>query len=97
MNLRDVVAGLDSTDDDLTIYADRSSGWGPESRAIAVEDTSRTHDGLDYLLEVHLANEVVAVWREWREGRNPSVEEKCEAIVWYAEHDAYLPVVSGGS
>lgn len=26
------------------------------------------------------------------DGRQPLLAEKCEAIIWYAEHDAYLPL-----
>ena len=46
---------------------------------------------MSYLLEVSLAKEVVQVWSEWRDGRRPTAIDKCEAVIYYAEHDAYLP------
>jgi hypothetical protein len=36
--------------------------------------------------------EVLQVWTRWRDGRTPTDDEACEAVVHYAEHDAYLPV-----
>lgn len=51
-----------------------------------------TAQGMRYLLEVWLAREVIAVWSNWRDGREPTSEEKLAAIVYYAENDAYLPL-----
>ena len=48
--------------------------------------------GPRYLLEVRLAREAVEVWLAWRPGRTPSLEDKLEAVTFYAEHDAWLPV-----
>jgi hypothetical protein len=45
-----------------------------------------------YLLEVALAQEVLEVWSAWRNGKVPTFAESVEAVVHYAEHDAYLPV-----
>ncbi|NEA65613.1 hypothetical protein [Streptomyces sp. SID12488] len=42
-----------------------------------------------YLLEVFIAREVVEVWSSWRDSRVPSIGEACEAIVYYADNDAY--------
>jgi hypothetical protein len=44
-----------------------------------------------YLLEVSLAREVLEVWTAWRDGRRPTISEACEAIIYYASNDAYLP------
>ncbi len=86
MKLTEIVATLDDTDDDLTIFADRSLPWSPDSPAAVAPE------GLTYLLEVYLAKEAVGVWSQWREGRQPSLAEKCKAIIWYAEHGAYMPL-----
>ena len=48
--------------------------------------------GLRYLLEVQLAREAIEVWRAWRPGQTPSLENKLRAVTFYAEHDAWLPV-----
>jgi hypothetical protein len=91
MKLIEIVATLDDTDDDLTIFADRSSLLSPDSLA-AVATADAAPEGLTYLLEVHLAKEAVEVWSQWREGRQPSLVDECNAIIWYAEHDAYMPL-----
>jgi hypothetical protein len=94
MTVRDVIARLDELDEDETIYAESAA---PEARAVVAaepEDGSlpEAAAGLPYLLEVALAKEAVEVWRAWRPGRSPTLEDKLEAIAYYAENDAWLPV-----
>lgn len=96
MTLADLVEQLDRLGDDLTIYAEKSPDWSPKSLAVVcveLEDDGLPHEaqGMDYLLEVFLAKDVVETWSSWREGRQPTVTDKCEAVIYYAEHDAYLP------
>jgi hypothetical protein len=50
--------------------------------------------GMTYLLEVRLAKEAIRVWSEWRNGAAPTSEDRVAAVVYYATHDAYLPVAS---
>ena len=96
MTLADLMEQLDSLDDDLTIYAEKNPDWSVNSLAVVlpepdeggVPDEAR---GMSYLLEVFLAKEVVEVWSGGRAGRKPTVRDKCEAVIHYAEHDAYLP------
>jgi len=96
MTLADLMERLDRLDDELTIYAEEDPDWSADSPAVAcpepesggLPDEAR---GMSYLLEVSLAKEVVQVWSEWRGGREPTVAEKCAAVIYYAEHDAYLP------
>ena len=45
--------------------------------------------GFDYLLEVDLVLDVLETWSWWRGGQTPTAE----AIIHYAETDAYLPAV----
>ena len=73
MKLVEVVATLDDTDDDLTIFADRSSILSPDSPAAVATADAGAPEGLTYLLEVYLAKEAVEVWSQWREGRQPSL------------------------
>jgi len=89
--LREVVTSLDELDDDETIYTDGSS---PAARALVVGRGGRDEPrkvGLRYFLEVALAKEAVAVWSEWRDGREPTIDDKLMAISYYATHDVYLP------
>jgi len=89
--LRDVVTRLDELDEDDTIYTD---GTSPAARAAVVargEDEQPRAAGLRYFLEVALAKEAVVVWSEWRDGAEPTIDDKLLAISYYATNDAYLP------
>jgi hypothetical protein len=91
-----LVRELDHVDDDLTIYTEGGSCAGPDAPAVAAlepEDGTvpQLADGLDYLLEVFIAKEVVEVWSQWRGGRRPTPAEALRAIVYYAKHDAFEP------
>ena len=48
-----------------------------------------------YLLEVDLAVEVIEVWSEWRGGVVPTQMQAAQAVIHYAEHDAYEPLDDG--
>jgi hypothetical protein len=93
--LRQVVARLDELDEELIIYVEGRDNWSMSTPAVALSkmpdgDVPLERDGLRYFLEVDLAREVVEVWIEWRDGRVPTIEEACAAIIHYAENDAYL-------
>jgi hypothetical protein len=90
VTLRDVVSGLDELDPEETIYAESAS---PDARAVVVpEPADGPPEGLRYLLEVGLAQESIRVWRDWRPGKEPTLEDKLEAILHYVENDAWLPL-----
>ena len=92
MTLVELVSGLEDLDDDATIFVDGSVGVNAESpAAILYSSVKQSPEGLTYLLEVYLAKEVLQVWSEWRGGRAPSSEQKCQAVIWYAEKDSYIP------
>jgi hypothetical protein len=57
-----------------------------------VENDGAPPEGWRYLLEIVIAQEVVEVWSSWRGERTPTTEEACDAIVYYADNDAYQPV-----
>lgn len=95
--LRAVVAQLDALDEGLTIYAKDGDDADPSSPAVAAlepEDGTLPAEtaGLQYVLEVDEARDVVKVWQNWRDGREPSVDDKVQAVLHSAKHDAYLPV-----
>lgn len=94
MTLRDVIARLEEFEDDQTIFAESAAASARAVVAAEGEDGSppATAAGLRYLLEVSVAREAIEVWRAWRPGRTPSLEDKLAAVLYYAEHDAWLPV-----
>lgn len=91
--LRDVIARLDEFDDDETIFAEAATATARAAIGVEGADGSAPGGaaGLRYLLEVAVAREAVEVWRAWRPGQEPSLEDKLAAVVHYAEHDAWLP------
>jgi hypothetical protein len=93
MTLADVAERLDELDDSQTIFAKRTPFWSASSEALVCDpDDESAGTAYAYLLEVHLAKEAVQVWSEWRRGQRPSLSDKLEAIIYYAEYDAWVPV-----
>lgn len=97
MKLETVLDQLETFDDESLIFARRDSKLDPDSEAIVIlcpEDESQPHEpeGMEYLLEVFLAREVLEVWSDWRGGRMPGPNEKIAALEYYCEHDCYIPI-----
>ncbi|WP_330301855.1 MULTISPECIES: hypothetical protein [unclassified Streptomyces] len=88
-SLLDVLQSLDDQPAEAAIFAARP--WTAISDA-AVGVLDEPPHGLTYLLEVELAEDVLEVWSSWRDGAEPNVQQKCQAVIHYAEHDAYLDV-----
>ena len=96
MTLAELMTQLDGLDDDLTIYAEKSPDWSVDSLAVALPEPEEggvpaEARGMSYLLEVFLAKDVVEAWSGGRGGREPTAKERCDAVIYYAERDAYLP------
>jgi hypothetical protein len=45
---------------------------------------------------VQLANEAIEVWSAWRGGKKPSRQDKFAAVMFYSQHDAFIPVAEEG-
>jgi hypothetical protein len=93
--LGQIVARLDDLDEELIIYVVGRDNWTMSTPAMALPempdgDVPLERDGLHYFLEVNLAREAVEVWSAWRDGRVPTLDEACAAIIYYADNDAYL-------
>jgi hypothetical protein len=93
-SLRDIPAG-DRFSKGPTIYG--RLPWAPSADAVVLQGDETppglvTASGHHYVLEVHLAIEAVEIWSEWRGGIIPTPEEAMQAVIYYAEHDAYQPV-----
>jgi hypothetical protein len=93
VTLREVVARLQEFPDDETIYAESA---GPAARAVVAAEprdgsVPPAAAGLTYLLEVDAAREAIDVWRAWRPGRAPTLDDQVAAVTYYAANDAWLP------
>jgi hypothetical protein len=85
----DVISALPSADPESVIYT--SAPLTPRSEAMICAK-AESPAGLDYLLEVALAREVLHVWADWQHGRQPTPEQAARAVIHYAQQDAYEPV-----
>ena len=92
MTLAELISQLTERGDGLTVFA--SEPWTAQSDAMAVpnrEGTSQPDaEGRTYLLETALIRDVLETWRAHHDGAIPSLQQACEAVVYYAENDTYL-------
>lgn len=94
--LKDVVENLENLDfdDEATVFVTKPFNKDSKIKILneVVEDIHvLRNEGYYYLLEAYLMGEVLEVWQKWRNGRVPNLDEKVDAIIYYAENDAYLP------
>jgi hypothetical protein len=94
MTLREVVARLGDFEDDQTIYAESATPTARAAVEVEPEDGTAPSAAADlpYLLEIAAAREAIEVWKAWRPGQAPSLDDKLAAVIYYAENDAWLPV-----
>jgi hypothetical protein len=77
MNLRDAINSIENLSDDLVLFARKNGDWRLDE-PIALVISSDVHEigtdleGLHYFLEVETGKEVLEVWKEWRDGREPT-------------------------
>ena len=86
----DVTSALASADPGATIYA--TAPHAPSSDAMVCAQGEIASAGFAYLLEVAVAEDVLSVWSSWRDGRQPTREQAANAIIYFAQQDAYQPV-----
>lgn len=99
MHLIELISNLNTLNDELTICAKADPDFHYLSPAVAcmVHDGGsipQQAKGMQTLLEVRSAKEVLKVWKEWRredKRDNPRPAEACDAIVYYAKNKTYIP------
>jgi hypothetical protein len=94
--LRNLICQLESLSDELVIFATKDGDawdlYGPAALVLTSdnEDLGTSLEELHYFLEVEIAKEVLGVWKQWRNERQPNDDERIEALLYYANNDAYL-------
>jgi hypothetical protein len=88
LTLREVIARLDEAPDEATIYAESTASTARAVVAIEPDDGGTPSAAF----EVALARDAIDVWRCWRPGRTPSLDDRVAAVTYYAENDAWLPI-----
>jgi hypothetical protein len=89
-SLLDVIAGVGAAQEG-TVFARKP--WTPESEAVVLDGDEGPSD-LGYLLELELVHDVLETCSLWREGATPSPDQAVRAVIHYARHDAYQPVLT---
>jgi len=102
MHLGEAIASLHECSREAVLFAERVGGeFRPESEAVALElSESELHrpikdvaadraPGKEYFLEVFVALDVLDDWRSNHPNQEPMLEQIVEAIIYYAQHDAY--------
>lgn len=95
MTLQEILNDIEHVSDEFVIFATRDGDWRLDSPAALLHlEEAMTTDvdpgGLTYFLEAEIANEVLKVWKAWRDGREPSEHERVHALLYYANNDAYF-------
>lgn len=95
MTLLEIIRDLDSLDEESVIYAQEP--WGPGSFAMVLPIDEEADDivvpeegarlGIKYFLEVSITREVLEATGRFLDP--PSVEERCELVIYYAANDAW--------
>jgi hypothetical protein len=97
VRLEQLVRELGEFGDELVLFAPAGSAVTSQTSIYLIdEEAEEPPAGTDYLLEVRTLKNVLKVWSAWRNGAKPTTEQACEAVLWYADHDAYQPVDSRG-
>jgi hypothetical protein len=89
MTLEEAVENLDALDSDALICVSRPWSRTSEARVVSTPDGRAPKDvteaGYEYFLGIDTAREVLEVFGK----RTPSLTEKIDCLLYYAENDAY--------
>jgi hypothetical protein len=90
MKLGDAVEGLWNLHEDAVLCVKRPWTRDAECLIVDLDEQMKVPQevraaGFEYLLGVHVAREVLGVFR----GREPTTDEKICLLIFYAENDAY--------
>jgi hypothetical protein len=98
MKLIELLNGIDHFDNEQAIFVPINSEPSEDSEAIIssliiIESELPSLDvpkGMKFLLDVETVKEIIQVWRDWNNEKEPSPMDKYQAVLYYVENDAYL-------
>jgi len=97
LELIEALANLEDFDNISYIYIE--GGYRSQSSKVVIIPielieikSMKPPKGMEYLIEVETAKDVLKAWSFMRDGRVPSVLEKVIAILYYAKNDSFLPI-----
>lgn len=94
--LGEIVDSLEALDENNCIFARKPWSTGTLATVAPLSEDFRVpaeimDEGFEYFLEIHVAKEVVEVFGD----RQPTLQERRNLILYYAENDAYPDWVYG--
>ena len=97
MTLSDVIGRVLEIPGEQIVYVKKTDGAARDWPAISCREEDSEREGLSargftYLLEVFLIEDVIAQLRSVTKGRALTVDELVDAVLYYAENDAYYPI-----
>ena len=95
--LREVIANIGSLTGEDFICAEGKPNWTASSpsrvvRVLQFTDLRSVGPMPDYFLEVFVAQQVLEDWSALHQEQRPSLEEMCETLIYYAQHDTFPPI-----
>jgi hypothetical protein len=101
--LFELIQRLDAVEDSdrshpMVVYAENGADAGRGSPALVCPRSEESNPAcpidpsFSEVLSVEQAREAIRVWSEWRSGLTPSPEERFRAVLFYAQHGAFLPL-----
>lgn len=99
MTLREALACIHELDPTAVLYVSPLPRWTAHSRCLALVEPAdgsppERAAGLTYLIDVAQVERVKRVWARNRAGHEPSLEELCEAVIYFARFDAHQPALA---
>ncbi len=90
--LREIISRIDSFTDEYWICAENGPHWTCDSAAWVIRipdftDLRAIGPIPDYFLEIPTAREVLSDWLAPRPDRDPTVDEMCDVLIYFATHD----------
>lgn len=92
MKLLDIIHDISTFDQTWTIYARKP--WSEMSAALVLPESDfktppkeAADNGMDYFLEIFIANEFLDDWKTYEVGK-PTIQEACARLIQYAVLDA---------
>lgn len=91
--LREVIDKIDGLADHLVVYIPADQALSADT-LVLVQDYAgpgRAPSGMKSMMLVEDIKTTLDAWRRYHPGREPSPEEKVEAVIYFHLNDAYLP------
>jgi outer membrane protein assembly factor BamB len=92
-----LIENITSFDNNGIVFIDTSIENSKNSNICVVlfDDDKEANDIMEidnyiYFLEISIINEVIEVWSFTHDGKLPTLDQLCDALIYYYDNDAYI-------